>query len=71
MFTGLETHPMRDWIQKHFKCPLSSVLFLRVEDDTHTHSRDYFLIGENRFATIILTISRIAVTHSSMKASKK
>ncbi|KAG1954930.1 pleckstrin homology domain-containing family S member 1-like isoform X2 [Pimephales promelas] len=47
MFTGLETHPMRDWIQKHFKCPPSSVLFLRVEDDTHTHSRDYFLIGEN------------------------
>ncbi|XP_077056752.1 uncharacterized protein LOC143709874 [Siphateles boraxobius] len=47
MFTGLETHPMRDWIQKHFKCPPSSVLFLRVEDNTHENSRDYFLIGEN------------------------
>ncbi|CAM4710747.1 unnamed protein product [Leuciscus chuanchicus] len=47
MFTGLETHQMRDWIQKHFKCPPSSVLFLRVEDNTHKNSRDYFLIGEN------------------------
>ncbi|CAM4710759.1 unnamed protein product [Leuciscus chuanchicus] len=47
MFTGLETHQMRDWIQKHFKCPPSSVLFLRVEDNTQKTSRDYFLIGEN------------------------
>ncbi|XP_077056753.1 pleckstrin homology domain-containing family S member 1 [Siphateles boraxobius] len=47
IFTGLETHPMRDWIQKHFKCPPSSVLFLRVEDNTHENSRDYFLIDEN------------------------
>ncbi|XP_056124827.1 pleckstrin homology domain-containing family S member 1-like [Rhinichthys klamathensis goyatoka] len=45
--TGLETQQMRDWIQKHFKCPPSSVLFLRVEDDTHKNSRDYFLIGED------------------------
>ncbi|XP_067285911.1 pleckstrin homology domain-containing family S member 1-like [Pseudorasbora parva] len=47
MFTDLETHPMWDWIQKHFDCSPTSVLFLRVEDDTQKHSRDYFLIGKN------------------------
>ncbi|KAK7122495.1 hypothetical protein R3I94_019569 [Phoxinus phoxinus] len=47
MFTCLETHQMWDWIQKHFKCPPSSVLFLRVEDNTQKYSRDYFLIGED------------------------
>ncbi|XP_042623774.1 pleckstrin homology domain-containing family S member 1-like isoform X2 [Cyprinus carpio] len=44
---GPEAHQKWDWIQKNFKCSLSSVLFLKVEDDTPKHSRDYFLIGEN------------------------
>ncbi|XP_067226273.1 pleckstrin homology domain-containing family S member 1-like [Chanodichthys erythropterus] len=47
LFTGPEKHQMWDWIQKHFRCPPASVLFLRVEDDTSKHARDYFLIGEN------------------------
>ncbi|KAK9965727.1 hypothetical protein ABG768_004801 [Culter alburnus] len=47
LFTGPEKHQMWDWIQKHFRCPPASVLFLRVEDDTPKHARDYFLIGEN------------------------
>ncbi|XP_056325876.1 pleckstrin homology domain-containing family S member 1 [Danio aesculapii] len=41
LFTSPETHPTWDWIQKHFKCPSSSVLFMTVE------TRDYFLIGQN------------------------
>ncbi|XP_016122639.1 pleckstrin homology domain-containing family S member 1-like [Sinocyclocheilus grahami] len=44
---GPEAHQKWDWIQKNFKCSPSSVLFLKVEDDTPKHSRDYFLIGEN------------------------
>uniref|UniRef100_A0A8C1UI50 PH domain-containing protein n=1 Tax=Cyprinus carpio TaxID=7962 RepID=A0A8C1UI50_CYPCA len=44
---GPEAHQKWDWIQKNFKCSPSSVLFLKVEDDTLKHSRDYFLIGEN------------------------
>uniref|UniRef100_A0A672KVT0 PH domain-containing protein n=1 Tax=Sinocyclocheilus grahami TaxID=75366 RepID=A0A672KVT0_SINGR len=59
---GPEAHQKWDWIQKNFKCSPSSVLFLKVEDDTPKHSRDYFLIGENRFATIIYTIFLIAIT---------
>ncbi|XP_043108988.1 pleckstrin homology domain-containing family S member 1-like [Puntigrus tetrazona] len=47
LFTGPETHQKWDWIQKNFKCSPSSVLFLKVEDDTIKHSREYFLIGEN------------------------
>ncbi|XP_052468097.1 uncharacterized protein LOC128025651 [Carassius gibelio] len=47
LFIGPEAHQKWDWIQKHFKCSPSSVLFLKVEDDTPKHSRDYFLIGEN------------------------
>ncbi|XP_051770895.1 pleckstrin homology domain-containing family S member 1-like [Ctenopharyngodon idella] len=47
LFTGPEKHQMWDWIQKHFSCTPASVLFLRVEDDTPKHARDYFLIGEN------------------------
>uniref|UniRef100_A0A8C1E930 Uncharacterized protein n=1 Tax=Cyprinus carpio carpio TaxID=630221 RepID=A0A8C1E930_CYPCA len=49
LFIGPEAHQKWDWIQKNFKCSPSSVLFLKVEDDTLKHSRDYFLIGENRF----------------------
>uniref|UniRef100_A0A673IMY1 PH domain-containing protein n=1 Tax=Sinocyclocheilus rhinocerous TaxID=307959 RepID=A0A673IMY1_9TELE len=44
---GPEAHQKWDWIQKNFKCSPSSVLFLKVEDDTPKHSRDYFLLGEN------------------------
>ncbi|XP_016122738.1 myosin phosphatase Rho-interacting protein-like [Sinocyclocheilus grahami] len=47
LFIGPEAHQKWDWIQKNFKCSPSSVLFLKVEDDTPKHSRDYFLIGEN------------------------
>ncbi|KAF4106464.1 pleckstrin homology domain-containing family S member 1-like [Onychostoma macrolepis] len=47
LFIGPEAHQKWDWIQKNFKCSTSSVLFLKVEDDTPKHSRDYFLIGEN------------------------
>uniref|UniRef100_A0A8C1ECY5 Uncharacterized protein n=1 Tax=Cyprinus carpio carpio TaxID=630221 RepID=A0A8C1ECY5_CYPCA len=47
LFIGPEAHQKWDWIQKNFKCSPSSVLFLKVEDDTLKHSRDYFLIGEN------------------------
>uniref|UniRef100_A0A8C1UI31 PH domain-containing protein n=1 Tax=Cyprinus carpio TaxID=7962 RepID=A0A8C1UI31_CYPCA len=50
LFIGPEAHQKWDWIQKNFKCSPSSVLFLKVEDDTLKHSRDYFLIGENRFS---------------------
>uniref|UniRef100_A0A671KMJ6 PH domain-containing protein n=1 Tax=Sinocyclocheilus anshuiensis TaxID=1608454 RepID=A0A671KMJ6_9TELE len=57
-----EAHQKWDWIQKNFKCSPSSVLFLKVEDNTPKRSRDYFLIEENRFATIILTIFLIAIT---------
>ncbi|NP_001070792.1 uncharacterized protein LOC768181 [Danio rerio] len=39
--TAPEAHSRWPWIQKHFKCPPSSVLFLTVE------TRDYFLIGQN------------------------
>ncbi|KAK2876335.1 hypothetical protein Q8A67_020431 [Cirrhinus molitorella] len=46
-FIGPESHPKWEWIQKNFKCPPSSVLFLKVEEDTTKSSRDYFLIGEN------------------------
>uniref|UniRef100_A0A672KTX2 PH domain-containing protein n=1 Tax=Sinocyclocheilus grahami TaxID=75366 RepID=A0A672KTX2_SINGR len=66
---GPEAHQKWDWIQKNFKCSPSSVLFLKVEDDTPKHSRDYFLIGENRFATIIYTIFLIAIT--TMKATSE
>uniref|UniRef100_A0A8C1IAU2 PH domain-containing protein n=1 Tax=Cyprinus carpio TaxID=7962 RepID=A0A8C1IAU2_CYPCA len=47
LFIGPEAHQKWDWIQKNFKCSPSSVLFLKVEDDTPKHSRDYFLIGKN------------------------
>ncbi|XP_051771667.1 pleckstrin homology domain-containing family S member 1-like [Ctenopharyngodon idella] len=47
LFIGPEKHQMWNWIQKHFSCTPASVLFLRVEDDTPKHARDYFLIGEN------------------------
>ncbi|XP_050979646.1 pleckstrin homology domain-containing family S member 1-like [Labeo rohita] len=47
LFTGPEAHQKWDGIQKNFKCSPSSVLFLKVEEDTPKHSRDYFLIGEN------------------------
>ncbi|KAL0179320.1 hypothetical protein M9458_024762, partial [Cirrhinus mrigala] len=47
LFIGPETHQKWDWIQKNFKCSPSSVLFLKVEEDTAKHSRDYFLMGEN------------------------
>ncbi|XP_059387603.1 pleckstrin homology domain-containing family S member 1-like [Carassius carassius] len=47
LFVGPEAHQKWEWIQKNFKCSPSSVLFLRVEDDTPKHSRDYFLIGKN------------------------
>ncbi|KAL1264538.1 hypothetical protein QQF64_004893 [Cirrhinus molitorella] len=47
LFTGPEAHQKWDWIQKNFKCSPSSVLFLKLEEDTPKHSRDYFLIGEN------------------------
>ncbi|XP_051522845.1 pleckstrin homology domain-containing family S member 1-like isoform X2 [Myxocyprinus asiaticus] len=46
--TGPQNHHMWDWIQRNFKCPPSSVLFLRVEDIVSKYARDYFLIGENR-----------------------
>ncbi|XP_051968892.1 pleckstrin homology domain-containing family S member 1-like isoform X2 [Xyrauchen texanus] len=45
--TGPEEHHMWDWIQKNFKCPPSSVLFLRVDDIVSKFTRDYFLIGKN------------------------
>ncbi|XP_026105313.1 pleckstrin homology domain-containing family S member 1-like isoform X2 [Carassius auratus] len=48
LFIGPEAHQKWDWIQKNFKCFLSSVLFLKVEDDTLKQAREYFLIGENR-----------------------
>ncbi|XP_051959303.1 pleckstrin homology domain-containing family S member 1-like isoform X2 [Xyrauchen texanus] len=48
LITGPENHHMCEWIQKNFKCPPSSVLFLRVEDIVLKYARDYFLIGENR-----------------------
>uniref|UniRef100_A0A672MBC1 Pleckstrin homology domain-containing family S member 1-like n=1 Tax=Sinocyclocheilus grahami TaxID=75366 RepID=A0A672MBC1_SINGR len=47
LFIGPEAHQKWDWIQKNFKCSPSSVLFLKVEDNTPKHSRDYFLIGKN------------------------
>uniref|UniRef100_A0A673N2E2 PH domain-containing protein n=1 Tax=Sinocyclocheilus rhinocerous TaxID=307959 RepID=A0A673N2E2_9TELE len=47
LFIGPEAHQEWDWIQKKFKCSPSSVLFLKVEDNTPKHSRDYFLIGKN------------------------
>ncbi|XP_026132242.1 pleckstrin homology domain-containing family S member 1 isoform X1 [Carassius auratus] len=47
LFVGPEAHQKWEWIQKNFKCSPSSVLFLRVEDDTPKHTRDYFLIGKN------------------------
>ncbi|XP_073683995.1 uncharacterized protein [Garra rufa] len=47
LFTSPETHQKWDWVKKKFKCSPSSVLFMKVEEDTLKHSRDYFLIGEN------------------------
>ncbi|XP_043110155.1 uncharacterized protein LOC122355682 isoform X2 [Puntigrus tetrazona] len=47
LFTGPETHQKWDWVKKQSKGSPSSVLFLKVEDDTIKHSREYFLIGEN------------------------
>ncbi|XP_073683997.1 pleckstrin homology domain-containing family S member 1-like [Garra rufa] len=47
LFSGPEAHQKWDWIQKNFKCSPSSVLFMKVEEDTPKPSRDYFLIEEN------------------------
>ncbi|KAL1264539.1 hypothetical protein QQF64_004894 [Cirrhinus molitorella] len=47
LFSGPEAHQKWDCIQKNFKCSPSSVLFLKVEEDTPKNSRDYFLIEEN------------------------
>lgn len=52
IFSCPEKHQMWDTIQKMFKCPSASVLLLRVEDFIPKCPRDYFLIGENRFAMI-------------------
>ncbi|XP_050980938.1 pleckstrin homology domain-containing family S member 1-like [Labeo rohita] len=47
LFTNPEKHQKWDWVKKQSKCSPSSVLFLKVEEDTPKHSREYFLIGEN------------------------
>ncbi|RXN09708.1 pleckstrin -like protein [Labeo rohita] len=47
LFIGPEAHQKWDWIQKNCKCSPSSVLLMKVEEDTAKHCRDYFLIGEN------------------------
>uniref|UniRef100_A0A8C2FKK5 PH domain-containing protein n=1 Tax=Cyprinus carpio TaxID=7962 RepID=A0A8C2FKK5_CYPCA len=47
LFTSPETHQKWDWVKKQSKGSPSSVLFLKVEDETLKQSREYFLIGKN------------------------
>ncbi|XP_059387602.1 pleckstrin homology domain-containing family S member 1-like [Carassius carassius] len=48
LFTSPERHQKWDWVKKQAKGSPSSVLFLKVEDETLKQSREYFLIGKDR-----------------------
>ncbi len=51
-----QANPVFEWICKSFKCSPSSVLHMKAENPGDKVPREYFFIGDNRFAMIIIDV---------------
>lgn len=51
-----QANPVFEWICKAFKCSPSSVLHMKAENPGDKVPREYFFIGDNRFAMIIIAV---------------
>lgn len=49
-----KTNPVFEWVCKAFKCLPSSVLLMKAENPGEKVPREFFFIGDSRFAMITI-----------------